>query len=140
MAEHRRCVRSFIDTRIVLVRAVPHDAQALSFVRTIGARARTVLVAPRELASTLAAASAGGVFATLTLPIRRRRLWQVIAAALGRIDLAHRRAAETGGAIGWAPPSLDEARAAKAVILIAEDNATNQIVIRRLLSQRGLRP
>jgi CheY-like chemotaxis protein len=89
------------------------------------------------MASTIANAGAAGVFATVAAPVARRRLWHVIAAALGRADLAQKQAGTDDEAIGWAPPPEDTARAAKAMILVAEDNTTNQVVIRRLLSQRG---
>jgi PAS domain S-box-containing protein len=101
------------------------------------AGAKPVLVAPRSLASTLGAAERAGFFATLTLPLRRHRLWHVIAAALGRAEL-DRRDSKPDGPIGrWQPPPLDLAHAAQAVILVAEDNRTNQIVISRLLAQLG---
>ncbi|MSP87965.1 MAG: response regulator [Alphaproteobacteria bacterium] len=98
---------------------------------------RVVLAAPRKLASTLAEADRVGLFAALTLPLRRHRLWHVIAAALGRAELDARQAIAADVDIGWAPPSVDEARAAGALILVAEDNRTNQIAIKRPLDQRG---
>ena len=111
--------------------ALQQLAQALA-----GAGAKPVLVAPRSLASTLDAAERAGFFATLTLPLRRHRLWRVIAAALGRAELEHRDAAASS--LGsWRPPALAEAHAAEAAILVAEDNRTNQIVIARLLTQLG---
>jgi len=99
--------------------------------------AKPILVAPRSLASTLGAAERAGFFTTLTQPLRRHRLWRVIAAALGRAELDQREAG-AGGPIGrWRPPPLDVAHAAGAAILVAEDNRTNQIVISRLLTQLG---
>jgi PAS domain S-box-containing protein len=98
---------------------------------------KVVLAVARRLASTLAEADRIGLFATLTLPIRRQRLWHVIAAALGRAPLEARPAAAANADIGWAPPPVDEARAAGALVLVAEDNSTNRTVIKRLLDQRG---
>jgi len=98
---------------------------------------RMILVAPRALASTLIAADRQGFFATATPPLRRHRLWHMIAAALDRASLESRQAVADADSTGWAPPDLTEARLFGAVILAAEDNATNQIVLRRLLSQRG---
>jgi CheY-like chemotaxis protein/HPt (histidine-containing phosphotransfer) domain-containing protein len=40
-------------------------------------------------------------------------------------------------AAAFSPPTVEEARDAGVLILVAEDNATNQLVIRRMLSQRG---
>ena len=93
-----------------------------------------VVVASRFLASTLSESVRQGVFATLTLPLRRSRLWNVTAAALGRGSLDQRVG---GHEDKFAPPSIEEARAADTLILVAEDNATNQIVIQRLLTRLG---
>jgi PAS domain S-box-containing protein len=98
--------------------------------------AKPVLVAPRSLGSTLDSAERAGFFTTLTQPVRRHRLWQVIAAALGRAAL-DRRDGGQAAVERWQPPTLDAAYAAEAAILVAEDNRTNQIVISRLLSQLG---
>ncbi|CAO3438426.1 ATP-binding protein [Azospirillum doebereinerae] len=104
---------------------------------TGGSDPAVVLVASRTLASTLAEEHRAGLFGTLTLPLRRARLWYVIAAALGRASLERRDRATDSATSGWQPPSLEEAREAGALVLVAEDNATNQAVIRRMLSQGG---
>ncbi len=83
----------------------------------------------------LAMAERDRAFAALTLPVGRRRLWFTIAAALGRARLDRRQGGD--GAMAWAPPPLAEARAAGALVLVAEDNATNQVVIKRLLTRLG---
>ena len=98
------------------------------------ARVHFVVVASRTLASTLGETVRQGVFATLTLPVRRSRLWRVIAAALGRARLDQRVG---GHEEKFAPPPLETAREAGVLILVAEDNATNQIVINRLLDRLG---
>jgi signal transduction histidine kinase/CheY-like chemotaxis protein/HPt (histidine-containing phosphotransfer) domain-containing protein len=101
-----------------------------------GEACKFVLVAPRGLASTLTEADRAGFFATVTLPLRRHRITHVIAAALGRTDLNDRPNAE-GAPLKFTPPPVEDARAAGVLILVAEDNATNQLVIGRMLSQRG---
>jgi two-component system, sensor histidine kinase and response regulator len=126
------------ERRIALVRATPGQADGLELARHLSTDGtRAVLVAPRGLVSTLGAAAELGIFATLTVPVRRHRLWQTIAAALGRASLAARQGAAANDAVGWHPPTVEDARAANALIIVAEDNATNQTVIKRLLSQRG---
>ena len=126
-----------IEGRVILLRAFSGEAASVEFARRLGGRNRLVLAAPRGLASTLAASAGAGAFASVTVPIRRRRLWQVVAAALGRADLNQRQAAAGSDAIGFLPPPIEEAHAANALVLVAEDNATNQIVIKRMLDQRG---
>jgi|GEM_PF-1641234 len=97
-----------------------------------------ILAAPRALASTLAEADRIGLLCTVTLPLRRRRLWQAVAAALGRASLDQRgNTARDQDASGWEPPPIEEAIAAGTLILVAEDNPINQTVIRRMLTQRG---
>ncbi len=83
----------------------------------------------------LAACACGHTFATLTLPVGRRRLWFTIAAALGRARLNQRHGG--ANAMAWAPPAIEEARRASALVLVAEDNPTNQVVIKRLLTRLG---
>ncbi len=128
------------DRPIVLLRAgtdVASTMELVSLVSEGGVERRVILLAPRGLSSTLSSATQRGFFAALTLPLRRHRLWHVLAAALGRATLADREAGTADDAIGWAPPSVEEARAAGALLLVAEDNTTNQTVIHRLLNQRG---
>ena len=94
-----------------------------------------VLAAPRSLASTLSESDRAGFLAAVTLPLRRARLRQVIAAALGRGSLTDRTGAPSDQKFD--PPTVDEARAAGALILVAEDNVTNQVVITRMLGKLG---
>jgi two-component system, sensor histidine kinase and response regulator len=98
---------------------------------------QVILAAPRSLVSTLGEAGRIGLFCTLSLPLRRRRLWRALAAACGRGELETREGRAGGDDVGWEPPSHDDALAAGALILVAEDNPINQTVIRRMLGQRG---
>lgn len=125
---------------VVFLSAQDGGAQALAAGQALASRpdgktARVVLVASRELASTLTEAERTGFFAAVTLPLRRGRIAHVIAAALGRANLNERAAADSTAK--FSPPPIDVAREAGVLILVAEDNPTNQIVIRRLLAQRG---
>lgn len=72
----------------------------------------------------------------LTLPLSRPPLWRAVAIGLGltppdeiEIDIREDMA--------FAPPDVEEARAAGALVLVAEDNETNQVVIRQMLSKMG---
>ena len=122
---------------IAFLAASGPDALVVGHALIEQAKAREfVLVASRGLASTLSEADRAGFFATVTLPLRRHRVGLVIAAALGRADLGDRTQTGDTGA-KYAPPAVEEARAAGVLILVAEDNATNQLVISRMLGQRG---
>jgi PAS domain S-box-containing protein len=125
---------------VVLIHASADSEQALGLAQAIQAgaaadAAKIVLVAPRGLVSTLEEADRIGLFATAVSPLRRRLIWGIIAAALGRAPLepgdAPRRTA------GWRPPARGDALAAGVLVLVAEDNRTNQIVIGRILSKLG---
>jgi len=105
-----------------------------------GATRVVMMAASAGLALAAAEAEAAGLFALLAKPVRRRALWRSIAAAAGRVEL------ESGGLApggvepvqtAWAPPSVAEAAAAGALVLVAEDNPTNRVVIRHLMERLG---
>ena len=78
-----------------------------------------------------------GLFGALPKPVRRRSLWRMAAAAAGRGTLEIEAEERTGLDDTWAPPSIDEAATAGVLILVAEDNPTNQVVIRHLMERLG---
>ncbi|WP_291717714.1 ATP-binding protein [Magnetospirillum sp. 64-120] len=86
-----------------------------------------------------AAASAreAGLFATLSKPIRRSALWRVVGAAASRAYLGDESDDVADLSESFIPPSTEEAAAAGCLILVAEDNPTNQVVIRRLMERMG---
>ncbi len=99
-----------------------------------------ILLASRYLVSTLDAAAhpdkQGASFrATLTYPLHRTSLWRAVALARGLA--VPEQAAATRDDMDFSPPEFTEAAAAKAMILVAEDNPTNQMVIRQMLSRMG---
>jgi signal transduction histidine kinase/CheY-like chemotaxis protein/HPt (histidine-containing phosphotransfer) domain-containing protein len=98
--------------------------------------ARFALVAPRSLVSTLDAAARAHFRLALTYPLNRHGLWRAAALALDLIagDEAESAFRED---MAWAPPDIETARAGNALVLVAEDNLTNQVVIRQMLSRMG---
>ncbi len=98
---------------------------------------RFVLTSARSLASSMMEATRIGFMAILTYPVRRNRLWRVIAAAMGRVSL-DRQSRVTGHlTVTYRPPPIEEARIAGALVLVAEDNHTNQVVLQRVLNRLG---
>jgi len=78
-----------------------------------------------------------GLFAALPKPLHRGRLWRVVAAAAGRggLEDTEYKPGESDQAL--MAPTVEEAAAAGALVLVAEDNPTNQVVIRRLMDRLG---
>jgi signal transduction histidine kinase/DNA-binding response OmpR family regulator len=125
---------------IVIIHGAERRSMALQLARRIVVTdpvlaSKLILALPRVL-MTGAVGMGLGSLRTIPLPLGRRRLWQALAAALGRIDRDPLRAAKNE-TMGWSPPSIEEALAARSLILAAEDNPVNQAVIRRMLEQRG---
>jgi len=113
-------------------------ARALLAAAGSAAPTRIIMVAPHSTYSMAASdAREAGLFATLSKPVRRNALWRVVAAAANRgflddVEEEVGRIDET-----YIPPTFEEAAAAGALILVAEDNPTNQVVIRRLMERLG---
>ncbi len=99
--------------------------------------AAIVGAAPRAMLSTIATVKGAGADLVLPLPVSCRALWNAIAVATGRLAGDDGRAEAVGPTETWAPPPIEAARAAGTLILVAEDNQTNQQVIRRLLGRLG---
>ncbi|CAA7622477.1 ATP-binding protein [Magnetospirillum sp. UT-4] len=117
-----------------------HGALAAELVAAAGDEAAMRVVALSSPSTRSSAAGEGereAVFAKLSKPVRRARLWRTVAAAAGRATL------ESDGPVGndeagsFIAPAMDEAAAAGAVILVAEDNPTNQVVVQRLMARLG---
>ncbi|HYD98873.1 MAG TPA: AAA family ATPase [Alphaproteobacteria bacterium] len=78
-----------------------------------------------------------GAARLLPRPLRRSALLLAVAAAAGRIDPALLAAQAPASAARWLAPDRAAAAEAGAVVLVAEDNPTNQVVIRKLLQRLG---
>lgn len=122
---------------VALIRA--SDGTAIERARLLRAARtdlRIALLIPRSLASTIRAAHPPEVDTYDTLPVRRSGLWRMLATASGR---AHAEAPEPENRpSNYSPPPLDEARAKRAAVLVAEDNATNRFVAAKLLARLGV--
>jgi PAS domain S-box-containing protein len=113
-------------------------AKALLAAAGDGAQTRIVMAASHSVYSSAASdARDAGLFAALPKPIRRRTLWRTIAAAAGRAMLEDLDEDAAEFQSSYYAPSFEEAAAAGALILVAEDNPTNQVVIRRLMERLG---
>ena len=113
-------------------------AGALTSAAGVDAQMRVVLIASHDIYPAASAEiQTGGLFAVLPKPVRRRSLWRTVAAAAGRgaIEVEERAAGGLDEAL--APPSIEEAAAAGTLILVAEDNPTNKVVIRHLMERLG---
>jgi signal transduction histidine kinase/DNA-binding response OmpR family regulator/HPt (histidine-containing phosphotransfer) domain-containing protein len=98
-----------------------------------------LLTCRRAEAATLLEAERAGFFAALPHPIRRGRLHRALAAALGLLPKeAAKTTPHSATAQVWRAPDLETAKAAGAAVLAAEDNPTNQIVLKRILDRCGV--
>lgn len=120
-------------TDLTLVDA--RSAGALQAPQQLGT-GRFGLLAPRGLVSTLDAAARARFDLTLTYPLSGAALRRAAGIAAGRIDPAA-MAATLREDMAFAPPDLETARAAGALVLVAEDNATNRLVIEQMLGRMG---
>ncbi len=74
---------------------------------------------------------------TLSKPLNRRGLWSAAAVALGLEPVAM-EGSDVREDLAFSAPDLEAAAAERAVVLVAEDNETNQIVARQLLGRMGI--
>ncbi|MEO5374552.1 MAG: ATP-binding protein [Alphaproteobacteria bacterium] len=122
------------------------DSSGLDLARTIDAdedlgKPRLVLMLPKMAAFSFMDMNYGFVFAAVSKPMRRRFLCHVVAAAGGLVPLHDEskpsRRRDDNFRMCFIPPPPEQALATGNLILVAEDNPTNQTVIRMLLDRLG---
>lgn len=125
---------------LVVIHAQAGNDDAQSLIKLIREHAhlkamKCVVILPQLGVSTFV--SDGETNFTLSAPIRRTKLYELMAFATGRISS---RALETYGLddTSYAMPMIEEARKAGALVLIAEDSKTNQFVITNQLQRLGI--
>lgn len=74
--------------------------------------------------------------ALLTVPVTRPALWRAVAIGLG-LEAADEIEIDFREDLAFAPPPVEDARSAGALVLVAEDNETNQVVVRQMLGRMG---
>lgn len=112
--------------------------EAMQRIRQLNLPNLRILVAtPRVMLSTMGRVKEDGARAVLPLPLPRQMFWRGLAYAAGRVSDMGEQDIRSSVEAAWVPPPVEEARAARALILVAEDNRTNQHIIRRILNRMG---
>ncbi len=129
--------------RVLVVDHDPDMLDGLGLVRSLGDTARfqglrVVVTTHLEDAGIPVAAGRLGVTEVLFKPVRREVLVRAVARAAGLLAPESDGVPVSAPLIGAvAPPSREEARAAGVLVLVAEDNPTNQEVIRQQFKRLG---
>lgn len=106
--------------------------------RLRGADVKLVVAAPRAMISTIRYVKDGGAHSVLPLPLSRGGLWRALGTVTGRLTGSPGGDDRSSQSAEWLAPDTMEARNAGALVLVAEDNKTNQTVIKRILGRLGI--
>lgn len=98
-----------------------------------------LLLLPRRLYASGLEDRPASLSACLAKPLRRQALLRQVASAAGRSlqDLPHFESSHAWSGTEYRAPSREDAEALNAVILAAEDNPTNQLVLHKLAERLG---
>ncbi len=125
---------------VLVVPAYLNDRPAPRFLRDAAAIAPipVVVVSERAQASTLGEADFIPPGRLVVTPTRRSALWLALAIATGRAKPPDANEARIATGTVYQAPDHATARAEGVLVLVAEDNATNQRVIRTLFTRLGI--
>ncbi|KAF0109591.1 MAG: two-component system NarL family capsular synthesis sensor histidine kinase RcsC [Rhodospirillaceae bacterium] len=133
---------------VVLADSDVGDMSGLNFAKNLAAGTmppqgapQVVLMLPKMSAFAFMDVQHEVLFTTLSKPVRRLPLCHVVAAAAGRIPLqdqtSRQRRRDDDRQCLFRPPSPETALATGTLLLVAEDNPTNQTVISMQLERPG---
>ncbi|TAL03893.1 MAG: response regulator [Rhodospirillaceae bacterium] len=138
----RRARASERPIHIVIVRFQIGDDRAHTFYEELDRHpylddTKFIFVVPHLNASAARVATKEGVSWSISAPIRRAKFYDLIARVTGRISRKVKME-EDAADLNFIPPTIDEARSAGCLVLVAEDNETNQFVIKSQLQRLGI--
>jgi signal transduction histidine kinase/CheY-like chemotaxis protein len=126
-----------VDAAVVCLRiGDSYAARLIDDIRRIAPDVKIIVVAPHLSGSAAKVVTAHKTIASIPAPIRRTRFYATVASATGRATQLQVNAAG-GGSWNFEAPTTHEALAHGCLILVAEDNQTNQFVIKSQMRKLG---
>ncbi len=126
-----------VDAIIVCMRIGDvHAARLIDDIHKLSGDVKTIVVAPHLSGSAAKVITTKKPAASVPAPIRRARFFGAVATATGRVTQLQVNNADTS-AYNFEAPTTHEAVAQQCLILVAEDNQTNQFVIKSQMRRLG---